>query len=85
MGADTFTATEAEVEKARIGIEMQAQAAGLDFEDPKVRRFLDQMIETTAAHLACERFQQDVIHRVTAEGHWSPDGCQHVHKPEEEV
>lgn len=84
MGHDTFTATESETEIARTGIEMHAEAAGLDFDDPKVRRFLDDMIASTAQHLACERFQQNIIHKVTEQGHWAPGGCKYVHVPEDD-
>lgn len=83
MGAATFTATDGERDMARIGIEMQAEAAGLDFQDEKVRHFLNTIIETTAAHLACERFLQASLDRVTEQGHWAPGGCTYKHQPEE--
>lgn len=83
MGDATFTATQADKDIARTGVRMQAAAHGFDLSDIKVQKFIDQMTETIAGHLACERFQQEVIHRVTEQGHWAPGGCQYVHQPEE--
>lgn len=83
MGAATFTPTKDETLFARIGVEMQAEGAGLDLEDPKVKKFVDQMVQTRAAHIAESRFLQTIIDRVTEQGHWAPGGCKHVHQPEE--
>ena len=65
MGAQSFTTCETDFEIARTGINIQAEAHGLDVTDPKVQAFLEHQVTVIAAHIACERWLQNTIHKMT--------------------
>jgi len=65
MGAPSFTPCETDFEIARCGIKIQAEAHGLDMTDPKIQAFLEHQVKVIADHLACERWQQNIIHDMT--------------------
>lgn len=60
--AKSYEATQSDRDIARIGIEMQAKQHGLDIDDPKVRSFIEHMIEVDATNHAAIRFYCNALH-----------------------
>lgn len=63
MGKPTTVATQTDIDIARIGMTIQAEAHGLDMTDPKIIAFLEHMIQTSAQASAMCRFLQNIIHK----------------------
>lgn len=63
MGKPTTVATQSELDIARTGVTIQAEAHGLDLTDPKIIAFLEQMIQTSAQASANCRFLQNILHK----------------------
>lgn len=62
MGDRTFEVNDNDMANARIGIEVQAQGAGVDMTVVANVEFVEAMVELQASHLADARFLQGIIH-----------------------
>jgi len=63
MGKPTTVPTQTELDIARTGVTIQAEAHGLDLTDPKISAFVEHMIVVSAQASANCRFLQNIIHK----------------------
>ena len=48
---------------SRIGIELQAEANGVDLTEPGMKAFIENMIEVKSEMMAENRFLQNILHK----------------------
>ncbi len=63
MATNDFTATEDQRKVARSGLTIQAEAHGLDLEDPKVQAFIESQVEVQAQMAAEVTFVYNIMHK----------------------
>ena len=59
--SNTVEPSQDERSMAKTGVSIQAQAAGLDLEDPKVSAFLEVVAENEATNMAWRRFFNNIL------------------------
>lgn len=63
MGKPTVEPNQNEIELAKFSTENFATHCGLDLNDPKVRKFVDNCIANKAQDAAWIRFLQNIVHK----------------------
>jgi hypothetical protein len=61
--AASFEVSQSDRDIAKQGVEMQATHHGLDLTDPKVRAFVNHMIECSATDMAAIRFYTNALNK----------------------
>ena len=61
--AASFEVSQSERDVAKQGVEMQANHFGIDLTDPKVRAFVDHVIECSATDKAAVRFFTNCLNK----------------------
>jgi hypothetical protein len=61
--AASFEVSQSERVIAKQGVEMQAAAHGIDLTDPKVRAFVDHVIDCSATDMAAIRFYTNCLNK----------------------
>jgi len=63
MAISDFSATEDQRKVARSGLTIQAEAHGLDLEDPKVQAFIESQVAVQAQMAAEITFVYNIMHK----------------------
>ena len=63
--ADTFEVTQNDLDLAAIGVKAQAEAHGLDMEDPRIKAFLEHLVKVDAANDVWIRMLQNILNEHT--------------------
>lgn len=65
MAKQSWQATESDLAVARCGSMIQAEACGLDVNDPKIKAFMDNQIKVIASCHAESRWLRKIIDEMT--------------------